>query len=492
MSNYPNGFGIEGLSVRDLNILQTHSGRVFYVNNSTAIAKGAVGGSNGNDGSYHRPFATIDYAIGQCAASRGDIILVMPKHAETLATASAIAMDVVGVSVIGLGQGANRPTLTLSATDSTIAISAASCRLSNVIIAPSIDSVVSAIVCSAADCSIDVESRDATSAIELVSGLLTTAAADRLNVKWKHRGFLAGDAGVSFIQLIGVNGANIDMDYYGKSSTVVVEMLTTACDNIEISGFFHNGTTALTKNVVDTVTGSKWIAQGFDGVGGYRFVGGSGAALASLTSASTVGLGTDGTTVTDSATTVLGAIGANNANNAFSSASVVANADGSVLERLEAIMDPTGAYVPGLGYRVTKTSNLADGSGTDNLFTVTGSCLVNLIVGEVTTVVGGAATMKLRDTTNSIDLCAATTVDTDAAGTMYLFSGVASETLNSSITPVIGVAYKTTGGTTPVVLGKGGGTSTISHVLDAADTGAVLWTLYYLPITSGAGIVAAA
>jgi hypothetical protein len=49
------------------------------------------------------------------------------------------------------------------------------------------------------------------------------------------------------------------------------------------------------------------------------------------------GLGTDGATITDSALSVLGAIGANNNNNAFSSATVVSNADGSVLEREEFI-----------------------------------------------------------------------------------------------------------------------------------------------------------
>lgn len=48
-------------------------------------------------------------------------------------------------------------------------------------------------------------------------------------------------------------------------------------------------------------------------------------------------LGTDGATITDSALSVVGAIGANNANNAFSSSAVVANADGSVLEREEFI-----------------------------------------------------------------------------------------------------------------------------------------------------------
>ena len=49
-------------------------------------------------------------------------------------------------------------------------------------------------------------------------------------------------------------------------------------------------------------------------------------------------LGTDGANVTDQAASVLGAIGANNADNAFDSTNVVANANGSVLERLKDIV----------------------------------------------------------------------------------------------------------------------------------------------------------
>lgn len=52
-------------------------------------------------------------------------------------------------------------------------------------------------------------------------------------------------------------------------------------------------------------------------------------------------LGSDGTTVTDSAVSVLGAIGADNANNAFASTNVAENGDGSVLERLEEIRGRT-------------------------------------------------------------------------------------------------------------------------------------------------------
>jgi len=50
-------------------------------------------------------------------------------------------------------------------------------------------------------------------------------------------------------------------------------------------------------------------------------------------------LGSDGVAVSDTAVSVLGAIGANNNNNAFDSTNVVANRDGSVLERTEFLMD---------------------------------------------------------------------------------------------------------------------------------------------------------
>ena len=68
-------------------------------------------------------------------------------------------------------------------------------------------------------------------------------------------------------------------------------------------------------------------------------------------------LGTDGTTVTDSATTVLGAIGANNANNVFSSVDVLANEDGSVLERLEQIQEAVNV---GTGTSLAANKSLVD------------------------------------------------------------------------------------------------------------------------------------
>lgn len=198
-------------------------------------------------------------------------------------------------------------------------------------------------------------------------------------------------------------------------------------------------------------------------------------------------------------------LGADSANNSQATTLVAANADGSIVEREEYIqgqiaalgsgMAP-GTFVPGLGLVATKTSNLADGAGTDDLFTVTGKVLITLMTGEVTTIVGGAATMKLRDTTNGVDLCAATTIDTDAVGTMYALTSISGNILNgTAATPVIGSVPNITGAVQAGfvrIVGTTGGTTTISHVLDAADTGNVKWWLFYLPLEASASVAAAA
>lgn len=127
------------------------TGQVFYVNSGTgAVAAGGISGSNSNSGkSPLEPFATIDYAIGQCTANRGDVIYVMPGHRELLTTAGQIAMDVAGVSVIGLGWGLNRPRLQYDAAAGSVTITASNVRWSNIAHVASVASVDNAIIADA-------------------------------------------------------------------------------------------------------------------------------------------------------------------------------------------------------------------------------------------------------------------------------------------------------------------------------------------------------
>src|ERR1700710_1546056 len=96
-SSYPFGFG-SGISIRNVPIIQTHPGTVYWVSNATTLNNGSQrGGSNGNRGGYDSPFSTVAYAISRCVANRGDIIFVKPGHAETISDATTFAASIAGV-----------------------------------------------------------------------------------------------------------------------------------------------------------------------------------------------------------------------------------------------------------------------------------------------------------------------------------------------------------------------------------------------------------
>jgi hypothetical protein len=153
-SNFPNGFR-NGVVIKGLPLSVTNPGKVFWVNGSSALAPGGVGGSNSNDGTYQRPFATIDYAVGQCTANRGDIIMVMPGHSEDIGSAGALTLDVAGVAVIGLGSGSLRPDLNYSNTAGTVEIDAADVTLYNLTFTADVSAVVVGVNVDANGCTID-------------------------------------------------------------------------------------------------------------------------------------------------------------------------------------------------------------------------------------------------------------------------------------------------------------------------------------------------
>ena len=77
--------------------------------------------------------ATIDAAVGSCTGNAADIILVMPGHAETISSAGALALDVAGVTVIGIGTGTDVPSITIdTAATANIAVSAANITVKNI------------------------------------------------------------------------------------------------------------------------------------------------------------------------------------------------------------------------------------------------------------------------------------------------------------------------------------------------------------------------
>ena len=184
MSNYPGGFA-DGVMIRGMPITQTHPGKVFWVLRAAGAAtQGHRAGSNGNDGSFTAPFATLDYAIGRCTASRGDIIMIKPGHTETISTSTAMAWDVSGVAIIGLGVGSLRPTFTLdTANTATITVSVANVSVQNCIfIANFADIATCFTVTTAADFAVEYcEFRDTSASLNFINIVDTNATANAAN-----------------------------------------------------------------------------------------------------------------------------------------------------------------------------------------------------------------------------------------------------------------------------------------------------------------------
>lgn len=130
-SNFPNGFSA-GVTIRNLPIMQTNPGQVYWVSNTTTLLPTQRGGSDGNKGTFDSPFATLNYAISQCVANRGDIIIIKPGHAENVTSATSLNFNVAGVAIVGLGSGTNRPKFTwTTANTATVPVTAANISIQN-------------------------------------------------------------------------------------------------------------------------------------------------------------------------------------------------------------------------------------------------------------------------------------------------------------------------------------------------------------------------
>jgi hypothetical protein len=191
---------------------QVPSGTIWWVGSTVTGASDAAGFGTSPDS----PFATLDYAIGKCTASVGDVIYLLPGHAESLAAATSAAVDVAGISIIGLGSGALQPTFTLGTADTaTIAVSAANVTIENI-------KVTSGLA-------------------DVAAGITTTNSADGLTIK--NCQFTAPTADMEL--LIGISLAtgtdNVTIAnnrFYAATTNDSLSAVKTvgACDNLQLIG----------------------------------------------------------------------------------------------------------------------------------------------------------------------------------------------------------------------------------------------------------------
>jgi len=229
-------------------------GTVRYVNS------GAQG--NGNGRTPAGALRTIDAAINASAA--GDTIIVLEGHAETVANATTIVPDVAGLTIIGMGRGARRPTITFSHADGNIPITAAGVSFKNFLFTTTgtID-VTAGITVTAVDVVLeDLEVRESATTSQIIDFIVAAATSARLRVSGLRYLGLAGDAGASAVSVTGaVDGIIVeDFNIDGTLSAAGIENVTGVCTNIVIrNGIIRNRHSTTDACVTLVATSTGWV-----------------------------------------------------------------------------------------------------------------------------------------------------------------------------------------------------------------------------------------
>lgn len=275
LTKFPNGVASFGLPV--LPGFPPTTGTVFFVCNATN-----ANGSDGNSGTDpEHPFSTIDYAVGRCTSNKGDLIVVMPGHAESVTAAAGIDLDVAGITVQGVGNGRLKPTITFTTADTAdIDIDAANITLRNFRFVTDIASLVAPIDVNSAgftmeDC--DFYGNNAATETNLIT-VLTVAGVDDLVIRRCSFNYLATvdstavtTTSTECIRLVGVDRAVIEDNYIsGDFTTSAINAITTACKDIRIQrNAIHNIATENIAGVVDLVAGCDGVIAYNSGFIGY-------------------------------------------------------------------------------------------------------------------------------------------------------------------------------------------------------------------------------
>lgn len=499
---------IENLQAGD----ELGTGNVFYVDSG-------IGSDSYTGTEKEQALATIDAAVGKCTANNGDKIYVMQGHAENIASAAALDLDVAGITIIGLGSGDDMPELSLTAQASTIEIAAADVTIQNIrFLGNYTNGVTECIdVTATGDGAriIGCEFKETSSTKELLKMVTLTADADRC-VIYGNR-FLGEAGGTDSVAINLEGGSDKTLIAYntfiGDWSGYVIDGTTAASTELAIYGnYIHNADTGAGKTM-------GFHASTTGGVFGNNCYGnGSSVAIAAdamFVSPDNVVIQVENveTAVTyyDILQTILADTGAYDTDaeyatavyNALTSAYGGAGTYGQAIEDIladTAAMDTASELQALAGTSTTEksisktVSTIANGA--NNLFAVTGAPIKILeIVAYVTTTEIGAESCLINynidPTTPETDTAFGTDgtaleINGDAVGTLYTWDGVLASDLTATTNGVAlamgtDVSY---GLICPI------GMIELTAAHDGEITGEITVYMRYMPLSSASVVTA--
>lgn len=219
--------------------LKEHPGDIFYVDSGHSAASDTAGFGKDPDS----PFATIDYAIGQCAANNGDVIYVAPGHAETVSAASGIDVDVAGISIVGLGRGTLKPTVTLgTVTTATVVLDAANARVEGLRFVSNIDSLAAVLDVNAGDYSevvncdfVSSSAKEYLAGIDIANNISDFRVSGCRFIQPTDPGGSDAAAGTGAIYVVGGSRLMVeDCEFWGNFETALLHNKTTAATDLWI------------------------------------------------------------------------------------------------------------------------------------------------------------------------------------------------------------------------------------------------------------------
>lgn len=219
----------------------------------------SVSGSNNNNGRRpDRAVASLDTAIGLCTANNGDVIIVMPGHAETITAANGIDADIAGISIIGVGHGSDRPEITLdTVVGASFRINAVNVWVEGLRFRGNLDALTNVLVINGvADVTLkDIEYIDVTGQCDIF--LAAADGSDRLHIDGLRYYGAAAAGSTRALAFDGCDDLHLENFYiYGNFSTSAVDFRTTLSARVHV----HDGL-VWTENAADlcfndTITGS--------------------------------------------------------------------------------------------------------------------------------------------------------------------------------------------------------------------------------------------
>jgi len=231
-----NDWNFEGI-VNARNIVSRFAGSHFHVDSNHTNASDASGYGKRKD----KPYATINYAAGQCAVNNADVIWAHAGHVEAIVAPAGLRYSIEGITIVFLGNGDDQAKITFGTdVDADMDVDADNITMINPRFESAIDALTGPIDVNKANFTIingeyyDAANKAATDCIVAI------AAAKGLTIDgWKYYESTTGTQKESNIQLNGVDDLVLrNIDIRGDFDSSNIENITDALLNVRLEEIY--------------------------------------------------------------------------------------------------------------------------------------------------------------------------------------------------------------------------------------------------------------